>query len=341
MTETSGSGNPGESSTPECSSLVPISSLSLGYSPRLAGISHDHARRLAEVDTSLPPILVHRPTKRVIDGMHRVQAANLRGDDAITVVYFDGGDVEAFVEAVRANIAHGLPLSSDDRRRAAEELLTARPNWSDRAIAEVTGLSAPTVAGLRARSTANCSQLNKRIGRDGRERPVDGSEGRRRALQIISEQPNASLRKIAREANISVGTAHKIRTEIRRRAESTTGEQPGGTGGLPAATTRGSVSARVEEPDEYQILLRMRKDPSLRTTRIGRFLLAWFGVLSVRPHQIAHFASSIPDRWVEIAARLARDSSATWGGIAEELEQRANVRSGLVAVAPEAGRTAP
>jgi hypothetical protein len=33
----------------------------------------------------LPPILVHRATNRIIDGMHRLEAAKLRGDETISV----------------------------------------------------------------------------------------------------------------------------------------------------------------------------------------------------------------------------------------------------------------
>jgi len=40
--------------------LVPIESLVIGDSPRLAGINADHVRVLAEMDENLPPILVHR-----------------------------------------------------------------------------------------------------------------------------------------------------------------------------------------------------------------------------------------------------------------------------------------
>jgi ParB-like chromosome segregation protein Spo0J len=58
---------------------VSIESLAESGSPRLAGQNEEHARLLAESGLELPPIVVHRPTRRVIDGMHRLAAARLRG----------------------------------------------------------------------------------------------------------------------------------------------------------------------------------------------------------------------------------------------------------------------
>jgi len=55
-------------------------------SPRLVGESVDHIRMLAESGTDLPPILVHRPTMRVIDGMHRLRATTLRGERELRAV---------------------------------------------------------------------------------------------------------------------------------------------------------------------------------------------------------------------------------------------------------------
>src|SRR5690348_9957549 len=95
--------------------LVPIDSLSVGDSPRLAGEDVNHTRLLAGIQQKLPPIVVHSATMRVIDGMHRLSVARQRGDTMIEAEFFDGSESEAYVLAVRANIQHGLPLSFDDR----------------------------------------------------------------------------------------------------------------------------------------------------------------------------------------------------------------------------------
>jgi hypothetical protein len=52
-------------------SMVAAASLKAGDTPRLEGENLEHIKTLAEVEASWPPILVHRQTMRVIDGMHR------------------------------------------------------------------------------------------------------------------------------------------------------------------------------------------------------------------------------------------------------------------------------
>src|SRR5687768_14138749 len=148
---------------------VPVERVRDGYSPRLAGASSEHVRLLAELDTRLPPITVHRATMKLIDGAHRLAAAKLRGRATIEVRFFNGTEGEAFVEAVRANIAHGLPLTLADRKAAAARLLRTHGEWSDRLIAGMIGLSPKTVGAVR-RTIEEVPQLAARIGRDGRIR---------------------------------------------------------------------------------------------------------------------------------------------------------------------------
>lgn len=129
----------------------------------------EHARALAERFEQLPPVLVHRESMTVIDGAHRLLAARILHLPSLKVEYFDGTATEALVQAVRANVTHGKPLNLYDRERAAEGLLSREPNWSDRLIAEICGLSPTTVGRIRVRSRAKSS--GHRIGRDGRMRP--------------------------------------------------------------------------------------------------------------------------------------------------------------------------
>jgi hypothetical protein len=98
--------------------MVPVGIPLPADSPRLGGENRDHIRLLADATAPLPPILVHRSTMRVIDGMHRLRAAMLRGATEIAVEFFDGTEAEAFARAVRENVAHGLPLSRSDREAA-------------------------------------------------------------------------------------------------------------------------------------------------------------------------------------------------------------------------------
>src|SRR5947199_10633529 len=77
LTQMDGSTGPQEDAGPV---PLPVSSLLPGDSPRVAGENPEHVQLLAAA-RNLPPILVHRSTMRVIDGMHRLRAARLRGDE--------------------------------------------------------------------------------------------------------------------------------------------------------------------------------------------------------------------------------------------------------------------
>jgi hypothetical protein len=278
---------------------IAISELSPGYSPRIEGENAEHVRVLTESPDLLPPIVVHRPTMRVIDGMHRLRAAVERGDSEILVEYFDGSEDDAFIRAVRDNVHHGLPLSRADREAAVVRLLRSRNEWSNRAIAAVTGLSAPTVGAIRRRTTGMPFQSGSRVGRDGRTRPLSGVDGRARASRIIAEQPGASLRHIAREAGIALSTAQDVRKRLER------GEDPLRTGSLSEPAARVSTLAVL------------RRDPSLRFTRTGRALLQWLGVSAADPDEMAQ---AIPEYSTRSMAELARACADTWTRFAEAIE---------------------
>lgn len=196
---------------------VSIASLVTADSPRLAGEDMEHGRMLAQSEEVLPPIIVHRPSMRVIDGMHRLHAATLRGRDVIEVKFFDGSVRDAFVLAVKSNMQHGLPLTLSDRTAAALRIVKTHPEWSDRAVAAATGLAAKTVAAIRRRSaTGEVPQLHSRIGRDSKARPVNSTEGRRLASALIAKNPDASLREIATAAGVSPGTVRDVRQRLQR-----------------------------------------------------------------------------------------------------------------------------
>jgi hypothetical protein len=153
--------------------LVPISALVVDGSPRSAGADSGHIRLLAELSGTLPPITVHRPTMRVIDGMHRVRAAMLNGRSEIEARLLDCDENVAFVLAVKANVTHGLPLSQADRAAAAERIILDNPQWSDRAVAAAAGLSDKTVSRIRASSSAERPQ-SEQPARPGRPAPPAG-----------------------------------------------------------------------------------------------------------------------------------------------------------------------
>ncbi|MFD5520100.1 ParB N-terminal domain-containing protein [Streptomyces sp. NPDC127066] len=128
---------------------VSIDALLPGDTPRLAGIDRSHVEALVAVEAPLPPILVRASDMSVVDGRHRLLAARLRGAETIEVLFFEGSDADAFLYAVEANVAHGLPLSLAERKVAVTRILASHPHMSDRAIARVSGLSAKAVGVVR------------------------------------------------------------------------------------------------------------------------------------------------------------------------------------------------
>lgn len=350
-------------SSGENTDYVELSTTSLlpADSPRLAGENEEHIRLLAESNTDLPPIVVHRQTMRVVDGMHRLRAAMLRGQETIRARLIDGTMEAAFVVAVEANIAHGLPLSLVDRESAAARIVGSHPHWSDRAIANITGISARTVAVIRRGVTADQRQSGSRIGKDGRVRPVNGAEGRRRAGELLERRPNASLREVAREAGISVGTALDVRERVNR------GEDPVRPGqrragqrreaGVPDRTDRTDRPDRpprrprvIERPNESRdratILRNLRRDPAIRFTDCGRELLRWLDMHAVGVDGWKEAVATVPAHTGYVIAELAQTVAEEWLELAEHLRRNLDQAEATAApgaastVEPEAGSAA-
>jgi hypothetical protein len=143
---------------------------------RAEGADAGHVAVLAELAGPVPPIVVHRPTMTVVDGVHRLLASARSGRSHIDAILVDGDFSTAFVLGVRLNCAHGLPLSQRDRRAAVSRILADHPDWSDRRIAAMAGVSPKTVGAAR-RSNPEVPVAERRIGRDGRSRPVEARRG--------------------------------------------------------------------------------------------------------------------------------------------------------------------
>ncbi|MFD7507735.1 ParB N-terminal domain-containing protein [Streptomyces sp. NPDC059853] len=295
-----------------------------GDSPRLSGEDSGHVRTLAESEGELPPILVHRATMRVIDGLHRLRAAALRGDDRVPVIFFDGTADAAFLAAVRANVRHGLPLTRAERKAAAARIIRLFPDLSDRAVGRASGLSGTVVGTIRAGTARRRTAPEaNRIGLDGRLRPVDGAEGRRAAQRVIAARPNASLREIAQEAGISPNTVRDVRARLQR-----------GEGPVPPRLRRSPSDAHAEPgqappsapvigPGSLATLRNMHRDPSLRFTESGRRLLRLLNTHIDYFGQWHHLREAIPAYHLDSVAALAREYATVWKNLAEELEHRA------------------
>ncbi|MFI2710800.1 transcriptional regulator protein [Micromonospora sp. NPDC018662] len=316
-----------------------VSTLLPADSPRLDGEDERHVRLLAELVPDLPPILVHRGSMRVIDGMHRLRATQLRGHERISVQFFDGDEVDAFVRAVRLNIAHGLPLTVADRRAAAVRILGAYPHRADRWIARSTGLAPSTVAAIRADlGRAGGPQPTGRIGRDGRVRPLSSAHARRLASEVIARRPDASLREVAQEVGVSPSTVRDVRERLRR------GEDPVPAGAREAAhahpldrlgdcpTDSGPRRMRYDghpppdvapaEKNGPALLHSLSRDPSVRFSEPGRALLRTMFVQNNGPHSCEGLMDQLPPHVAFVVAEVARSLARQWSDLAQRLEHR-------------------
>jgi len=265
---------------------------------------------------------------RVIDGMHRLLAASVKGRETIDVEFFDGNTEDAFLRAVEANVTHGLPLSQADRRAAAARIIVSHSHLSDRAIGESTGLAARTVASIRRRSTDAVPQLNARVGRDGRVRPLDRMAGRRRVAELLTGHPRASLREVARAAGVSPATASDVRRRLERGEEP--GPSPAGGAGAsddaagPTGNGRpqGRAVVRLSPASELE---RLSRDPSLRHNEQGRRLLRLLQHSAVEPREWSGVADSVPPHCTVAVMLLARQYAQMWLSFARELDDRARV----------------
>jgi ParB-like chromosome segregation protein Spo0J len=284
-----------------------VDKLRFGLSPRTEATDPQHVAALAEVLSDVPPILVQASTMRVIDGVHRVLAARLIGQTTIRAVIFEGDEIAAHIEAVHRNVRHGKPLTLAEREAAASKFLELVPEWSDRRIATVSGISPKTVARIRERATADSAQMRARVGRDGRVRAVDSSEVRRRVVEALRADPGASSRAIARRTRASQATVRDVRERLAR------GEN--GLLSVVEPTRRPGDPAPAGEP-EPEIAAAAAKVVS------GEFA-QWFAARDLEDPDWQRYVDAIPISRVYELADACRRRSESWRAFATALEDRA------------------
>jgi len=127
----------------ETAQEVKVSTLVLDYDfyPR-EQIQSFHVRQMVEAMEAgviLPPIIVDRKSKRVVDGFHRVRAyQKLYGKDATIPAILKTYKTEAdmFADGIALNTTHGRPLTPYDKARciARAEELKMEPQMTARAL---------------------------------------------------------------------------------------------------------------------------------------------------------------------------------------------------------------
>jgi ParB-like chromosome segregation protein Spo0J len=195
---------------------VALTDLSPGVQLRRGKVNREHLNAIALSEGGWPPIIVRRADNTIVDGHYRYLAARQLGMSHVDCAYFEGGEESAFLEALRQNSFHGLPLCLSDREAAAKQVLALHPEWSDRRIGATCGLAPGTVGRIRiylASASADAGQPPARVGRDGKRRPVDPQATRSRIVTVLSDQPNGSLRDVARIAGASPATVRAVKRE--------------------------------------------------------------------------------------------------------------------------------
>lgn len=265
---------------------------------------------------------------RVIDGFHRTVAARLKGFTHIDAYLVDGSEELAFIVGVRENTTHGLPLSLTDRRTAAERIMRTHPHWSDRSIATTAGLSAKTVASIRARIDED-SRSSHRLGSDGRLRPVDTKSARRTAAELIMARPDASLRSIAQEVGLSPSTVRDVRTRLKRGEDPllhtnenrslTTPSEPESK--LSDTLDRLNSPLHPDKPADLGALLAvLSRDPALRMSASGRDLLRWMHQRAVKSSDVEKIADAILPHTRDHIIEFAYQCAVNWSNIARDLQ---------------------
>ncbi|MXQ63057.1 ParB N-terminal domain-containing protein [Actinomadura rayongensis] len=311
---------------------VAVAVLAPGGSPRLSGTDPAHVEVLAETPDDLPPIIVHRATMRVIDGAHRLAAARRRGAETIAAVFFEGTEAEAFVLAVRANAEHGLPLSLSERKHAAERIIAWHPRWSNRRVAATAGLSPSTVAAVRRRMPPAVTGESSRVGRDGRVRPLDGAERRRAVADLLRENPDLSLRRIALAAGVSPETVRAVRNRMFGPDEPPTRpdtrHEPSRRDPAPDPSPDASPEPRMDVPlarlagrDPVAVLRRLAADPALRFSETGRELLRLLHIQMIREEEWDRIIEEIPAHSSGLIAQLARERARMWVEFAAQIQR--------------------
>lgn len=286
---------------------------------RTDGVCPEQVARLAELGGSWPPILVRRDDNVVIDGAHRIAAAQRLGLARIAVTFFEGDSEAGFVEFVRRNVSQGLALTVDERKRAARRILRSHPIWSDRRVAELCVLSPKTVSAVRVLVDADRGDqtpqrgIQMREGRDRRLRPVANGSARARAMSALRERPDASLREIASEASVSPETVRQARLHLVTDAAATPDI-------APAAIVDETPPEDAEpQTDPWE------RDPALTSSECRKDFVAWFEQTAIADADLSRI-ESVPLSRVYVIADEARRRSEIWMTLARALEKRPSGR---------------
>lgn len=105
----------------------------------------------------MPPVIVDRKTKRIVDGFHRTIAARrMNPEGEIAAVFKEyRSEGELFLDAIRYNAKHGARLDSADRTRCL--LMAERLSIAPEAVAGALNMPIDKLANLKITRVAKTS----------------------------------------------------------------------------------------------------------------------------------------------------------------------------------------
>jgi hypothetical protein len=133
---------------------------------------------------------------------------------------------------------------------------------------------------------------------------------------MIKERPGDSLRQIASASGISPGTVRDVRARLAR------GEDPV----PPRQRQRDESQAPAPErtDDELADLLsRLKHDPSLRCTEMGRALIRLLGVNALTERDRRSLHDAVPEHCRTTVAELAHACARAWQDLAGSFDDAA------------------
>jgi ParB-like chromosome segregation protein Spo0J len=288
---------------------------------RANGLDPEHVTRLSEIADRWPAIVVRRCDLTVIDGQHRVAAARKLGMTHVRAIFFDGSNDDAYVEFVRRNVGHGLPLSLEERRAAVERIVQTHADHSDRSIAALCGVSPKTVARVRDELGARgmLAPATARVGRDGRARPIDAAGVRERIIEELERDPDASLRCIAKKVGASPETVRSVRNRL--------GVSGPSAMKAPEVTFDAEATVLALLTRKQRREASWREDAALATRDGGEEFVTWFESTTVDDVDAWNHVRAVPlSRTYEVADE-ARRRAAFWSSFAENVERQVRRRA--------------
>jgi hypothetical protein len=277
-----------------------LADLSPGWTLRRDGVDERHVAVLMQLEGKWPAIVVWGSDHVVIDGAHRVAAARNLGWEELDVTRFEGTEEAAYVHAVECNVRHGLPLSIEDRLQAVRRVMADHPEWSDRRIAQVCGVSVMVAGRVRAARPGARPEPEYRVGRDGKWRPVHSSAVRERIARELAADGGRSLRAIAAAVGASPETVRSVRKSL-----ALDGPEPGP---FPKTPAPGSATP-----------LRVVTDAAVVSHVDGERFARWFDSRDIEDEWHLYLGAIPQSRLYEIADE-ARRRAGRWLDFARALE---------------------